>query len=221
MKKAFTLIELLIVVAIIAILAAIAVPNFLEAQMRAKVSRTKSDMRTLATSLEAYAIDFNKYPAPIDFGAANASSAWNTYQEPPFHSRVPSVLTTPVAYLTSLPGDTFRDNQGGQQLGVWVQNFRTRHIYFNFQYFRRIFPTTFTPPTSTNFEYAEDLSGSWFFYSVGPDKDEFNRLNFSAATNGRRVYIDYDPTNGTVSQGNIFRTQKSGDKLGAEPFFLQ
>lgn len=45
----FTLIELLIVVAIIAILAAIAVPNFLEAQMRAKVSRTKADMRSMVT----------------------------------------------------------------------------------------------------------------------------------------------------------------------------
>ena len=38
-EKAFTLIELLIVVAIIAILAAIAVPNLLEAQVRAKVAR--------------------------------------------------------------------------------------------------------------------------------------------------------------------------------------
>jgi len=41
---AFTLIELLIVVAIIAILSAIAVPNFLEAQTRSKVSRTQADM---------------------------------------------------------------------------------------------------------------------------------------------------------------------------------
>ena len=61
-RDAFTLIELLIVVAIIAILAAIAVPNFLEAQVRAKVSRTISDMRTLNTAIEAYAVDFNLHP---------------------------------------------------------------------------------------------------------------------------------------------------------------
>ena len=60
--KAFTLIELLIVVAIIAILAAIAVPNFLEAQTRAKISRTVSDMRSIATAVEAYIIDNNNVP---------------------------------------------------------------------------------------------------------------------------------------------------------------
>ena len=60
-RVAFTLIELLIVVAIIAILAAIAVPNFLEAQVRAKVSRVKSDMRAVATALESYHVDNNRY----------------------------------------------------------------------------------------------------------------------------------------------------------------
>lgn len=61
MKQAFTLIELLIVVAIIAILAAIAVPNFLEAQTRAKNSAARADMRSLATAIESYFVDHNKY----------------------------------------------------------------------------------------------------------------------------------------------------------------
>ena len=65
-QNAFTLIELLIVVAIIAILAAIAVPNFLEAQTRAKVARVRSDQRTLATALETYNLDNNGYPVRRD-----------------------------------------------------------------------------------------------------------------------------------------------------------
>jgi len=66
--KGFTLIELLIVVAIIAILAAIAVPNFIEAQSRAKISRAKADMRSLATAIESYAVDNNQYPVLVNSG---------------------------------------------------------------------------------------------------------------------------------------------------------
>ena len=63
-KQAFTLIELIIVVAIIAILAAIAIPNFLEAQTRAKVARVQSDMRTIGMALETYRVDTNLYVFP-------------------------------------------------------------------------------------------------------------------------------------------------------------
>ena len=74
-KKAFTLIELLIVVAIIAILAAIAVPNFLEAQVRAKVSRVKADERSLTNAIEMYRVDWNIYPQ------GDPNSIWSTWPD--------------------------------------------------------------------------------------------------------------------------------------------
>ena len=62
--KAFTLIELLIVVAIITILAAIAVPNFLEAQTRSKVSRLMTDIRSIVVAMETYRVDNNRHLNP-------------------------------------------------------------------------------------------------------------------------------------------------------------
>lgn len=217
--KAFTLIELLIVVAIIAILAAIAVPNFLEAQTRSKVSRAKADMRSIATALEAYRVDSNRYPGPYEYGAgvawipANSGIINNFNQD--FHSRVPSKITTPIAYMSSIPVDAFR--AGDQVLTGAEADYNGRNTYFNFEYFKSLGYTTVE-----TFNRAEALAGAWLLYSPGPDRDEFNREGGpTGPINARRVYIDYDPTNGTLSLGNIFRTQNNGELLGVDEWFLQ
>lgn len=56
----------LVLIAIIGILAAIAIPNLLTAMQRSKQKRTMVDIRSLATAVELYATDNNEYPKSVD-----------------------------------------------------------------------------------------------------------------------------------------------------------
>ena len=62
-KKGFTLIELMIVVAIIGILAAIAIPNFLRFQLKSKSSEGKVNLAAIRTAEESYLAEFGRYVA--------------------------------------------------------------------------------------------------------------------------------------------------------------
>jgi prepilin-type N-terminal cleavage/methylation domain-containing protein len=196
----FTLIELLIVVAIIAILAAIAVPNFLEAQTRSKVSRVRSDHRTLATALESYKIDNTKYP--VDWSTMTLQN-WPAAarKHDSFCVRFALFpLTTPVAQLTSLPGSPFEVEGSlhgtqtfkygfGQDYGSeyvtqdyihnWAANFFTRNSQG--QWVNGLQPQTHL----------------WRLRDSGPDRYVDNEPIDQA--------VQYDPTNGTVSRGDIVR----------------
>ena len=205
-RKGFTLIELLIVVAIIAILAAIAVPNFLEAQIRGKYSRAVSDMRTMATGVEAYAVDHNDYPPN------NYINYWAT----------PIQITTPVAYLTQgRLKDPFANWQR-RQVGSSPPGSRpddaelySYHKMVTMEEYLALRDTPWEPPVeavddpAAN-EDAFELYGHWKQISLGPDKTFLDESKSDAQNLLEKLFdIHYDPTNGSVSFGNIYRTQKS------------
>ena len=76
----FTLVELLIVLAIIGILAAIAIPNLMEASKRAKISRAAMDTNKIVSQTQLYTDDFNTYPGPGNAGLINLRT--NAYIAP-------------------------------------------------------------------------------------------------------------------------------------------
>ena len=59
-QSAFTLVEIMVVVAIITLLASIAVPNFVRARKRAQATRILQDLRVIESAIDQYAIENNK-----------------------------------------------------------------------------------------------------------------------------------------------------------------
>jgi prepilin-type N-terminal cleavage/methylation domain-containing protein len=112
--KGFTLIELMIVIAIIAILAAILIPNFIRAREEAQYSACESNEKNIATAVSMYSTDYNgDYP---DLGAAG--SAFNTLSEmtPSYLQNFPSCPTNGAQYNyyeSTSNGQGFTIDQGG------------------------------------------------------------------------------------------------------------
>ncbi|MCA9440254.1 MAG: prepilin-type N-terminal cleavage/methylation domain-containing protein [Candidatus Omnitrophica bacterium] len=250
MKKTagFTLIELLIVIAIILILISIALPNFLEAQTRAKVTRAEADIRNLATAIEFFRTEHAHYPVGTDNPEAvptPVKDLFESYGEYAFYTfrtvfsgdaaatlgfynlpdntpvGVVPGLTTPNPYIESLPTDPFT-----------------------------------TVPGYITYSYREDRDQpvyGWVLTSFGPDMDEGENPGKSASSEAARtpllpladarasgrngdisergahpgsdasgftggpkvprglledqlLQLAYSPTNGTKSEGDIYRT---------------
>src|SRR5437016_12934009 len=78
-KRAFTLVELLIVVIIIAVLAAIAIPKFSNSSLRSKESALRAELKLLRDAVELFKNDTTCYPAAAGDLAVSASAPATCY----------------------------------------------------------------------------------------------------------------------------------------------
>ncbi|GMV64521.1 MAG: hypothetical protein AMXMBFR75_03260 [Candidatus Hinthialibacteria bacterium] len=218
-QRAFTLIELLIVIAIILILISIALPNFLEAQGRARVARVKGDMKSIATAIEAFRTE--RGVLLIDFwddGTKAASERWatkfgkvgrNPMGEYMYFEESYYPLTSPARYLTKVPYDLWNDPK--RQVGFSGSEVGLGYIYFDNDpgfpgwdfAINRFFPGD---PLQVSSQTKPLGEGEFAILSVGPDGF------IGVSKDGKQRGMAYTPTNGTFSNGDmVYRSSGAQD----------
>jgi type II secretory pathway pseudopilin PulG len=177
----------LIVVAIIGILAAIAVPNFMNAQIRAKIARVESDLKTLATAISMYRLDHNQPPHDM----------WSDHG----WARSYALLTSPTAYMNSILPDVFQAKDVQDQLkeGHRVSGPNS--------------PLTYDYGTAAYHGYTGDSKHAWYrawrnsSWKIGSPGPDLSYLNITPISGWISAY-PYDASNGLISIGDIFRGEE-------------
>lgn len=216
-KQGFTIIEIVICIALIGLLTAIAIPNHLRAKMSTDISTAKADLQTLKLGLESYKLDLGAYPWMSPTASCNASGATGSISIPTLER-----LTTPISYLSSTapfydPFEADRAYEGPTLESVEIavsdsQKDLFKHYFYN----ARNLVDTSTWGQSA----PQDVDPYWYFLeSAGPDKHHhymwqiMNQMTTDTAVNRATLSKTiYDPTNGAVSRGSIWEV--GGDIQG-------
>jgi prepilin-type N-terminal cleavage/methylation domain-containing protein len=106
-RRGFTLMELLVVMAILGILVTVGLTSYKSVQAKSRDARRKSDMRAIASALELYYNDYDRYPADTNAiingcGTAGTSAcAWGS----PFQTLKSDGITVKSVYMVKLSAD--------------------------------------------------------------------------------------------------------------------
>lgn len=129
-EKGFTLIELLVVIIIIGILAAIAIPAFLNQRQKGWASQVESDLKNAAIAAESYAVDHNGSYTGLDVAVSDGAGAVGTEWDANGFNSTEGVKITFAA--TGTPSGTSYTLTGTHlsRGGTWVYDSTTGTIEF-------------------------------------------------------------------------------------------
>lgn len=187
----FSAIELLLVAGIISLLVAVAVPNFLDAKVRAEVADVHATLSRTNNAIQLYRTEYNRFPEKTAL----------TYSSGP---ALQQLVNAGYPQVDTIPVDRFKTGLDSETLGPLYSDNYISYDNANSPSF-----TTYGKlwRRDSAGSFASGFSNKWIVKSIGPDRTDFldeglGRGTFQQNLSGLTLY---DTSNGIFSLGEIVK----------------